>query len=78
MLEVGGFNLSRATELDPKFLEAEYPFEWAGAYNLPGNAHEVVIGHDGDDHSGHEHAHEHPHDGQATRTTTGTRTSSMW
>ena len=65
VIEVGGFNLSRATELDPKFLEAEYPFEWAGAYNLPGNALEVVIGHDGDDHSGHEHAHEHPHDGQA-------------
>ena len=27
--------LERATEVDPKFLEPEYPFEWAGAYPLP-------------------------------------------
>ena len=42
---VGGFNLDRATELDPKFLEPEYPFEWAGAYPLPAGTHELVIGH---------------------------------
>ena len=49
--DVGGFNLGRATELDPKFLEPEYPFEWAGAYALPAGTHELVIGHeDGDDH----------------------------
>jgi G3E family GTPase len=64
VLNVGGFNLSRATELDPKFLEAEYPFEWAGAYQLPAGAHELVIGHcDHDhDHGDHEHDHEHGHD----------------
>ena len=27
VLDVGGFNLGRATELDPKFLEPEYPFD---------------------------------------------------
>jgi G3E family GTPase len=66
VLNVGGFNLSRATELDPRFLETEYPFEWAGAYTLPGGAHDLVIGGDGDhdpdhghDHSGHDHAHDH-------------------
>jgi G3E family GTPase len=66
VLDVGGFNLSRATELDPKFLEAEYPFEWAGAYLLPSGTHELVIGHDDDDHDheGHDHSHgddEHAH-----------------
>jgi G3E family GTPase len=34
VLNVGGFNLDRALELDPKFMEPEYPFEWAGIYSL--------------------------------------------
>jgi G3E family GTPase len=59
VLDVGGFNLHRATELDPKFLEPEYPFEWAGAYALPPGTHELVIGHCDHDH-GHAHAH-HEH-----------------
>ncbi|MEX2044044.1 MAG: GTP-binding protein, partial [Opitutus sp.] len=63
VLDVGGFNLSRATELDPKFLEPEYPFEWAGAYPLPAGTHELVIGHaDHEDDHGHEHGHDHAHD----------------
>ena len=64
ILDVGGFNLDRATELDPKFLEPEYPFEWAGAYALPAGSHELAIGRGGDhdhDHGepGHEHHHHH-------------------
>jgi len=35
VLNVGGFNLGRATEIDPQFLEPEYPFEWGGVYQLP-------------------------------------------
>jgi len=61
VLDVGGFNLSRATELDPKFLEIEYPFEWAGAYALEAGTHELVVGHcEHHDHhdTGHD-AHEH-------------------
>jgi G3E family GTPase len=61
VLDIGGFNLGRATEIDPKFLEPEYPFEWAGAYRLPAGTHELVIGH-GDDHEhadGHHHHHHH-------------------
>ncbi|HEV8073102.1 MAG TPA: GTP-binding protein [Opitutaceae bacterium] len=54
VLDVGGFNLSRATELDPKFMQPQYPFEWAGAYALPAGTHELVIGH-----CGHDHDHEH-------------------
>lgn len=61
VLGVGGFNLSRATELDPAFLEPEYPFEWAGAYKLPAGRHELTIGHvDGHDHE-HEHDGDHHH-----------------
>jgi len=58
VLNIGGFNLERASEIDPKFLEPEYPFEWAGVYALPAGTHDLAIGHDDDhDHAGHEHTH---------------------
>jgi G3E family GTPase len=59
VLDIGGFNLERATAIDPKFLEPEYPFEWAGGYALPAGIHELVIGHSGGE--GHEHGHDHEH-----------------
>lgn len=64
VLDVGGFNLSRATEIDPKFMEPSYPFEWAGAYPLPAGTLDLVIGHcDHDhDHAGHDHGHAHGED----------------
>ena len=69
VIDVGGFNLSRATELDPKFLEQEYPFEWVGAYPLPAGTHELEIGHGDEEHDhGHSHEgcdHEHHHHGNA-------------
>ncbi|WP_373533400.1 GTP-binding protein [Vampirovibrio sp.] len=34
ILEVGGFALDRALTVRPTFLETEYPFEWAGLYEL--------------------------------------------
>jgi G3E family GTPase len=34
VLDVGGFDLQRALELRPDFLEPEYPFEWGGVYRL--------------------------------------------
>ncbi|MFO0426162.1 MAG: CobW family GTP-binding protein [Planctomyces sp.] len=34
ILNLGGFDLDRALETDPKFLEPEYPFEWSGLYQL--------------------------------------------
>jgi G3E family GTPase len=61
VLGIGGFNLDRATEIDPKFLEPEYPFEWAGAYRLTAGSHILQIGHgDGPEHD-HGPGHEHPH-----------------
>jgi hypothetical protein len=37
-------------------MEPEYPFEWAGAYELPAGSHGLVIGH-ADGHEGHDHGH---------------------
>ena len=62
VLDVGGFNLSRATELNPDFLKPDYPFEWAGAYQLPAGTHTLAIGHCDHDHDDHDHAHDgHDH-----------------
>jgi G3E family GTPase len=35
LLNIGGFNLQRAVEMKPSFLEPEYPFEWGGIWRLP-------------------------------------------
>lgn len=59
VLDVGGFNLSRATEIDPGFLETEYPFEWAGVYALPQGMHILEIGRCDHHHGGHDHDHDH-------------------
>jgi len=60
VIDIGGFNLDRAVEVDPQFLEPEYPFEWAGAYQLTPGDYKLNIGahhhHHGDD--GHDHDHE--------------------
>ena len=44
ILNVGGFNLERALEIDPKFMEPEYPFEWSGIYQLHTGTFEWVMG----------------------------------
>ena len=38
VLDVGGFDLRRALDLKPGFLEPEYPFEWGGVLQLGGKA----------------------------------------
>ena len=35
LLNIGGFDLERALQTNPQFLEPEYPFEWAGVFELP-------------------------------------------
>ncbi|HYC71193.1 MAG TPA: GTP-binding protein [Opitutaceae bacterium] len=63
VLGLGGFNLERAVEVDPQFLEMEYPFEWAGGYELPAGTHELEFGHDPQEADGHgHHHHEHDHE----------------
>ena len=43
VLDVGGFNLGRALDIAPQFLEPEYPFEWGGVYDLPAGAFPLVV-----------------------------------
>ena len=59
VIDIGGFNLDRAVDVDPQFLEPEYPFEWAGAYELPAGDYKLAIGAHHHDHEGHDHAHDH-------------------
>jgi G3E family GTPase len=39
VLDVGGFDLDRAVAAKPSFLTPEYPFEWAGTYDLEEGAY---------------------------------------
>ncbi len=43
VLNVGGFNLERAMEIDPQFLEPEYPFEWGGIYQLAAGTYTLAL-----------------------------------
>jgi G3E family GTPase len=43
VLGIGGFDLARALEYKPAFLEPEYPFEWAGAYELGAGDYPLVL-----------------------------------
>ena len=48
VLDVGGFDLERAVSAKPTFLEPEYPFEWAGTFDLAEGVYELALG-DGSD-----------------------------
>ncbi|MEO8313754.1 MAG: GTP-binding protein, partial [Pseudomonadota bacterium] len=72
VLGLGAFDLDRALAVDSAFLEPQYPFEWAGAYELPAGRHFLKAGgphgdghmdhgHD-DPHHGHDHDHHDHHD----------------
>lgn len=43
ILNLGGFDLNRALDVDPKFLEPEYPFEWSGVYELPEGKCQLIL-----------------------------------
>jgi G3E family GTPase len=59
VLGLGAFDLDRALSVDAAFLEPQYPFEWAGAYELAAGRHYVrATGEHGHDHD-HDHDHEH-------------------
>jgi len=66
VLGLGAFDLDRALAVDKGFLEPEYPFEWAGVFELAGGPQRILTG------SGQDHAHAHEdhqehesHDGHA-------------
>lgn len=43
VLDIEGFDLDRALEIDPKFLEPEYPFEWSGVFEFAAGEYEIVL-----------------------------------
>ena len=43
VLNLGGFDLDRALEVDPKFMEPEYPFEWSGLFDLSTGDYRLVL-----------------------------------
>jgi G3E family GTPase len=73
VLGLGAFDLDRALAFDNTFLEPQYPFEWAGTYQLPRGKHilraagEHGHGHGHDEHGHDEHEHHHGHDHAALK-----------
>ena len=70
VLNVGAFDLDRALAVDAAFLEPQYPFEWAGVYQLPAGEHVLRTGAESAVHEhGHVHGpgcgHDHGHDHEA-------------
>jgi G3E family GTPase len=43
VIDVGGFDLGRILQSRPTFLEPEYPFEWAGAFDLPEGCYSLTL-----------------------------------
>ena len=66
LLDIGGFNVERAVDLKPNFLEPEYPFEWGGVWELPkGNYGLRLVDAHHHDHD-HDHDHHHQHGDSST------------
>jgi G3E family GTPase len=42
ILNIGGFDLEHALDIDPHFLEPEYPFKWVGLYQLEQGIYELT------------------------------------
>ena len=43
VLDIGGFDLARALANKPTFLESEYPFEWAGTFELEAGSYTLTL-----------------------------------
>ena len=43
VLNIGGFSLERAMEIDPQFMEPEYPFEWGAIYSLEAGTYTITL-----------------------------------
>jgi G3E family GTPase len=43
VLDIGGFDLDRALEQRPTFLEPEYPFEWGGTFDLAAGTVQLLL-----------------------------------
>ncbi|MGN6033042.1 MAG: CobW family GTP-binding protein [Thermomicrobiales bacterium] len=61
ILDIDGFNLERALEVDPALLEPEYPFVCGGTYAVDMGSVLQLGGPTPDDHHPHDHDHDHLH-----------------
>lgn len=43
ILDLGGFSLDRALDVDPQFLVPRYPFEWIGGYRLDAGEYQLEL-----------------------------------
>lgn len=43
VLNLGGFDLDCALEVDPKFMKPEYPFEWSGLFDLKAGDYKLIL-----------------------------------
>jgi G3E family GTPase len=43
ILNLNAFSLQKALDIDPKFLEPEYPFEWGGIYSFSPGKYEILF-----------------------------------
>ena len=59
LLDIGGFNVQRAVDIEPNFLEPEYPFVWAGVWELPAGNYRLGLAAEGTEHHHHDHGHDH-------------------
>lgn len=64
LLDIGGFNVQRAVDIKPNFLEPEYPFEKGCIWQLPVGDYllKMTEGHDHDGGHHHDEGHDHNHD----------------
>ena len=57
LLNIGGFNVERAVDIKPNFLEPEYPFDSASSWQLTPGDYLIKLSE-----SHHHHCHSHEHD----------------
>jgi G3E family GTPase len=60
LLDIGGFNVQRAIDIKPNFLEPEYPFEKGAIWQLPAGDYLLKMS-EGHHHHDHDEEHHHHH-----------------
>ena len=61
LLDIGGFNVERAVDIKPGFLEPEYPFDSGSLWYLPAGDYKLHFS-ENSHHHDHDHDHHHDHD----------------
>jgi G3E family GTPase len=62
LLGIGGFNVQRAVDIKPNFLEPEYPFETGSIWQLPEGDYLLKFAEANCHNHSHDHSHEHQHE----------------